>query len=318
MSNEVRVTTLQIVGTFHAPPDRPRRRSRPRCRLGGLSSRARTSRRMIWFMVIMGTQKHQRASHKPPCSAGCQPVVFGRGFALSAQPHFLSLSSSKKEERAGERRRFLSITPLSGSLPARSSQGERGKMPQAFYAPNTIGCQPAVSPTASRRRVETKLKLRALRMSSRLATSSVRQKICFERAATFSLPLLLTKGGEGWGEEALFINFPSLRLSPRSFLAGRERQNAASVLRAEHNWLATCETADWAVCAAIPMWSMVPMHGTKVVRALHDPQSRAGVPPAPVGEADGIPARALAHAGQARRLPYVGPLRFSIPRHHHC
>src|SRR6185503_13283552 len=77
----------------------------------------------------------------------------------------------------------------------------------------------------------------------RLATSSVRQKICFERAATFSLPLLLTKGGEGWGEEALFIKFPSLRLSPRSFLAGRERQNAASVLRAEHIWLATCETA---------------------------------------------------------------------------
>jgi len=37
------------------------------------------------------------------------------------------------------------------------------------------------------------------------------------------------------GEEALFINFPSLRLSPRSFLAGRERKNAASVLRAEHN-----------------------------------------------------------------------------------
>src|SRR6185436_19227570 len=38
-------------------------------------------------------------------------------------------------------------------------------------------------------------------------SSFVRQKICFERAATFSLPLLLTKGGEGRGEEALFINF---------------------------------------------------------------------------------------------------------------
>jgi len=35
------------------------------------------------------------------------------------------------------------MTPLSGSLPARSSQGERGKMPQAFCVPNTIGCQPA-------------------------------------------------------------------------------------------------------------------------------------------------------------------------------
>ena len=35
------------------------------------------------------------------------------------------------------------MTPLSGSLPARSSQGERGKMPQAFCVPNTIGWQPA-------------------------------------------------------------------------------------------------------------------------------------------------------------------------------
>ena len=74
-----------------------------------------------------------------------------------------------------------------------------------------------------------------IRRYSRLKISCVRQKICFERAAAFSLPLLLTKGGEGRGEEALFINSPSLRLSPRSFLAGRERQNAASVLRAEHN-----------------------------------------------------------------------------------
>src|SRR5213075_3105641 len=52
------------------------------------------------------------------------------------------------------------------------------------------------------------------------------------------------KGGEGRGEEALFINSPSLRLSPSSFLARRERQNAAGVLRAEHNWLKTCDTAD--------------------------------------------------------------------------
>jgi len=59
------------------------------------------------------------------------------------------------------------------------------------------------------------------------------------RAIEFSLPLLLKKGGEGRGEEALFINFPSLRLSPRSFLAGRERQKAASLLSAEHNWSVT-------------------------------------------------------------------------------
>src|SRR5213075_1122653 len=76
--------------------------------------------------------------------AGHRPVVFGRRFALSAEPHFLSLSSSKKEERAGERRRFLSISPLSGSLPARSSQGERGKTPQSFCVPNTTGQRPAL------------------------------------------------------------------------------------------------------------------------------------------------------------------------------
>jgi hypothetical protein len=64
-------------------------------------------------------------------------------------------------------------------------------------------------------------------------SSCVRPKICLERATAFSLLLLLKKEGEGRGEEeALFINFPSLRLSPRSFLAGRERQNAAGVLRA--------------------------------------------------------------------------------------
>src|SRR5204863_10006548 len=68
-----------------------------------------------------------------------RPVVFGRRFALSAQPRFLSLSSSKKEERAGERRCFSSVSPLSGSLPARSSQGERGKTPRAFCVPNTTG-----------------------------------------------------------------------------------------------------------------------------------------------------------------------------------
>ena len=74
----------------------------------------------------------------PVRTCGDEPsVVFSRRFALSAQPHFFSLSSSKKEERAGERRLFLSIPPLSDSLPARSSQGERGKTPPAFCVPNT-------------------------------------------------------------------------------------------------------------------------------------------------------------------------------------
>src|SRR6266545_2647098 len=70
-----------------------------------------------------------------------------------------------------------------------------------------------------------------------LQVSCVRRATCFERTAAFSLPLLLKKGGEGRGEEALFISFPFLRLSPRSFLVGRERQNAASVLRAEQKCL---------------------------------------------------------------------------------
>ena len=38
--------------------------------------------------------------------------------------------------------------------------------------------------------------------------SCVRQKIYFVSATAFSLPLLLKKGGEGRGEEALFINSP--------------------------------------------------------------------------------------------------------------
>jgi len=55
-------------------------------------------------------------SARTSCSADFQSVVFGRRFALSAQPHFLSLSSSKKEERAGERRGFLSISLLAALL----------------------------------------------------------------------------------------------------------------------------------------------------------------------------------------------------------
>jgi hypothetical protein len=54
-------------------------------------------------------------------------------------------------------------------------------------------------------------------------------------STAFSLPLLLKKE-ERAGERRRFLsNFPSLQLSPRSFLARRERQNAGGVLRAEHN-----------------------------------------------------------------------------------
>ena len=46
----------------------------------------------------------------------------------------------KKEERAGERRPFF--IPLSSSLPARSSRGEREKGPQRFYAEHYFGVPP--------------------------------------------------------------------------------------------------------------------------------------------------------------------------------
>jgi hypothetical protein len=50
------------------------------------------------------------------------------------------------------------------------------------------------------------------------------------RTDAFDLPLLLTKeGGEGWGEEEFFWDHPSLRLSPHSFLAGRECPTALAV-----------------------------------------------------------------------------------------
>ena len=66
-----------------------------------------------------------------------QKICFERVTAFSL-PFLL-----KQEERAGERRSFLSISPLSDSLPARTSRGERGKMPQAFCVPNTTGRRPA-------------------------------------------------------------------------------------------------------------------------------------------------------------------------------
>ncbi|HYT61135.1 MAG TPA: hypothetical protein VEL06_13250, partial [Haliangiales bacterium] len=45
-------------------------------------------------------------------AAGTLPVVFGRRFALSAQPHFLSLCSSKKEENGwGEEALVIPLSP---------------------------------------------------------------------------------------------------------------------------------------------------------------------------------------------------------------
>ena len=51
------------------------------------------------------------------------------------------------------------------------------------------------------------------------------------------LSLSSSKKEKRAGERRRFSSIPpSLRLSPRSFLAGRERQNSASVLRSEQNW----------------------------------------------------------------------------------
>src|SRR5256885_713533 len=69
-----------------------------------------------------------------PGRAGCgsqtscvrQKICFERASAL-ALPLLL-----KKEERAGERRHFLSVSPLSDSLPARSSRGERANPCKRF------------------------------------------------------------------------------------------------------------------------------------------------------------------------------------------
>jgi len=69
--------------------------------------------------------------HSLKISCVRQKICFERVTAFSLPPLL------KKEERAGERRDFLSISPLSDSLPARSSRGERGKTPQAFCVPNT-------------------------------------------------------------------------------------------------------------------------------------------------------------------------------------
>src|SRR5213596_363767 len=52
-------------------------------------------------------------------------------------------------------------------------------------------------------------------------------------AGAHVLPLLPT-GGEGWGEEATFIDCPSARPSPHSCLAGRGRKFLLVVSRCTH------------------------------------------------------------------------------------
>ncbi len=73
----------------------------------------RTWKASFRFLPALGPWPIPNSPLRNSVAAGILPVAFGNRFALSAQPRFLSLSSSKKEERAGERRCFLSIAPRS-------------------------------------------------------------------------------------------------------------------------------------------------------------------------------------------------------------
>jgi len=121
-------------------------------------SRSRNAEHLVSVMRALGR------------GAYFQSVLFGRRFALSAQPHSLSLSSSKKGGEGRGEEAILSIPPLSGSLPARSSQGERGKTPQTLYVPNTIEFQSALSPNCIRQSVARVLRAFAARNASQSAT----------------------------------------------------------------------------------------------------------------------------------------------------
>src|SRR5207302_380373 len=61
-------------------------------------------------------------------------------FAWGAAALLFSLSSTKREERAGERRLVFISSPLSSSLPARSSRGEREKCLLRFSSRTQLVC----------------------------------------------------------------------------------------------------------------------------------------------------------------------------------
>ena len=89
-------------------------------------------------------------------SADFQSVVFGRKFALSADPHFLSLSSSKRRRGPGRGGALYQI-PLSPALPALVPRREReAKCRKCFACPTQLIFNlpyRAVAPTCSRRSV---------------------------------------------------------------------------------------------------------------------------------------------------------------------
>ena len=61
---------------------------------------------------------------------------------------------------------------------------------------------------------------------------------------------------------------------------------------------------------------MVPMHAHKRKEVFHQPQRRAGILPASVGNADGTEPLALARSpGRRDACPTSGALRFLVPMH---
>jgi|KBSSwiStaDraftv2_1062776.scaffolds.fasta_scaffold250662_2 hypothetical protein len=80
-------------------------------------------------------------------------------------------------------------------------------------------------------------RLRRAGLYRRFLTNCVQQKICFERATPFSLPLLL-KRRRGPGRGGAFYQFPlSPALSPPVPRGERESKRR----NPEHNWFLTCE-----------------------------------------------------------------------------
>jgi len=61
---------------------------------------------------------------------------------------------------------------------------------------------------------------------------------------------------------------------------------------------------------------MVPVHAQERKEAFHEPQRRAGILPATIGNADGTEALALARSpGRLEACPTLGALRFMVPMH---
>jgi hypothetical protein len=75
-------------------------------------------------------------------SAGVPANGVRQQICWCVEARFFSLSS-RREERAGERRQLFSNSPLSGSLPARSSPREREGAPPLFPCQTLLASPPA-------------------------------------------------------------------------------------------------------------------------------------------------------------------------------